>query len=573
GRRQESEMGEIISCPRCKRRCDHTPEETSEETFGTEPPTLPIDAPVPEATIESQIAAKKRGRLRQWLACISATISMIAVGTVYGWITTSLSRLISGENMPLKLTDDEGSWLISLTIIGSMIGPFVGASLADRYGRSLCLIACSGFFILGWLIVLLATNVAALYASRVILGIGVGIAYTTNPMYISEVADTEIRGALGTLTAVNVFTGSLFTCSIGPWVSYATLASILLILPMVFVAIFIWFPESPHYLTAVGRKKEAYKSIAYFKGTTNRSALNRELQFIYKIIDKDSSLKSNRSTEMNRQSWLGRLRLMKQPCNVRALCIIIGLTAAQQFSGNFSTMQYLEVLFTKAKTIDSNIATIIVLSLGLISGTIATATVEKAGRRCLLMISTLGSSVMLLMISGYFGFIATYGDVSGIDFVPIVIVILFQIAYQVGLGTLTNALLGELFPTEAKSIAGAIVMISDGIFGIIVTKLYQVITDNKGPHWMYLIFAICCVIAFFMVLLFVPETKGKNYQEIRALLIRPKAERENAQVENSGSRNEERRVEINGDEERNVIVNVAHEEESPEGNIGKRKKK
>ena len=65
------------------------------------------------------------------------------------------------------------------------------------------------------------------------------------------------------MTVVNVFIGSLFTCCIGLWVSYETLASILLILRMVFVAILIWFLEN--LLVAVGRKKEAYKSIVYFK--------------------------------------------------------------------------------------------------------------------------------------------------------------------------------------------------------------------------------------------------------------------------------------------------------------------
>lgn len=101
------------------------------------------------------------------------------------------------DDTSLKLTKDESSWLVSLTIIGSTIGPFMSASFADRYGHRLCLIGRSEFFILDWLTVLIA-NVGALYASHMILGIGVGIAYTTSP--ISEVTDTEIRDALDTLT-------------------------------------------------------------------------------------------------------------------------------------------------------------------------------------------------------------------------------------------------------------------------------------------------------------------------------------------------------------------------------------
>ena len=62
-------MGEIVSCPRCQR-CQHS-SESSGDTFGTDAPTLPVDGSIPEAIIQDQIAAKKIGRLRQWLASIS----------------------------------------------------------------------------------------------------------------------------------------------------------------------------------------------------------------------------------------------------------------------------------------------------------------------------------------------------------------------------------------------------------------------------------------------------------------------------------------------------------------------
>lgn len=62
-------MGEIVSCPRCERY--QYSSESSEDTFGTDPSTLPVGGPIPESTLQDQIAAKKIGRLRQWLASIS----------------------------------------------------------------------------------------------------------------------------------------------------------------------------------------------------------------------------------------------------------------------------------------------------------------------------------------------------------------------------------------------------------------------------------------------------------------------------------------------------------------------
>ncbi|XP_018396522.1 PREDICTED: facilitated trehalose transporter Tret1-like isoform X1 [Cyphomyrmex costatus] len=475
---------------------------------------------------DEQTKKPERTQWRQWLACISATLSMVAVGTVYGWTTTSLSRLTSGaSDVPIKITDNQGSWIVSLTVIGSMIGPFLGASLADRYGRKRCLLLASGFFIVGWAIVFFVKTVVALYISRVILGIGVGISYTTNPMYVSEVADVEIRGALGTLIAVNVFTGSLFTCSIGPWVSYHVLTGILLAVPIFFVACFSWFPETPAFLAARGRRAEATRSLAFFKGIRDREEARRELEYtlrnvlIEDVCDNTPVIGPGARTEPVKRNWMGKLKLMLLPSNARALGIILSLIATQQLSGNFSTIQYLEVLFKKAAIgIDSNVATILVLAVGLISCGLSTATVEGAGRRPLLIVSTLGSSVTLGILAIYLMLEERGIDVSAANLLPVIDVIIFQVAYQIGLGTLPNALMGELFPTEAKAFAGAIIIVFDGVLGFIVSKLYQVIGDWLGAYTVYYFFAVSCLLAFVMVIFIVPETKGRTFREIQELL-------------------------------------------------------
>lgn len=465
---------------------------------------------------------------------------MVAVGTVYGWTTTSLSRLTSGDSdVPLQLTDDEGSWIVSLTVIGSMIGPFFGVCLADKFGRKRCLMLSSGFFITGWLIVLFAQSVTVLYISRLILGIGVGIAYTTNPMYVSEVADINIRGALGTLIAVNVFTGSLLTCSIGPWVSFQTLTAILLAIPVLFILCFVWFPESPHFLAARGRRIEASKSLAFFKGIRNYNEAKRELNLILRGVSKDDLCKAHLSTNSNqnietvKHTWSAKLRTMMLPNNARALSIIIGLIAAQQLSGNFSTMQYLQILFNKADVgIDSNVATIVVLAVGLVSGSLATATVEGAGRRPLLIFSTFGSFLTLGILAIYLMLDERGVDVSVVNLLPVVDVIIFQIVYQIGLGTITNALIGELFSTEVKGVAGAIVTIFDGLLGFAVSKLYQVIGDKLGTYTVYYFFSVSCLLAFLMITAFVPETKGRTYNEIQILLSGKKHGSSNVRAQN-----------------------------------------
>ena len=453
------------------------------------------------------------------LFSLSATLSMIAAGTVYGWTTTILSRLMKGDDVPMKITSDESSWIVSLAIIGSMIGPFLGAWLASKYGRKFCLLFSSLFYITGWFIVIFANDVRALYTSRIVLGIGVGMSYTTNPMYVSEVADTNIRGALGTLIAVNVFTGSLLACSVGPWVSYTVLGIVLLMVPIIFLLTFIWFPESPYYLASKGRNKEAMKAISFFKGIDDPGELRAEFDIILRNIDENHEYSGN---------WRLKLRRRLTSNNRRAFFIVFGLIVAQQLSGSFSTMQYLETLFRNTNIgMDSNIATIIVLAVGMVSGTLSTGLVENAGRRPLLIMSTLGSAVTLGVLAIYLLLDFKKIDVSSVNLLPVIDVILFQIAYQVGLGTLPNALIGELFPTSAKGIAGAAITVSDGLLGFAVSKLYQVIGDLVGnAHIVYFIFSGSCFLAFIFVLFCVPETKSKTFEEIQKELSKKGGEKE-----------------------------------------------
>ncbi|XP_072750707.1 facilitated trehalose transporter Tret1 isoform X2 [Anoplolepis gracilipes] len=484
----------------------------------------PKEEIVMQASSSQDKRHNKHTQWRQWLACISATLSMVAVGTVYGWTTTSLSRLTSGgSDVPVKITQDESSWIVSLTVIGSMIGPFLGAGLADRYGRKRSLLFASGFFIIGWTVVFFAQSVVALYISRIILGIGVGMSYTANPMYVSEVADVGIRGALGTLISVNVFTGSLLTCSISPWVSYQVLAVIQLAIPILFVVCFSWFPETPAFLVARGRRAEATRSLAFFKGIRDRDEARKELEhalrnnFFEDVCD--NVLATETRTEPVKRSWIVKLKLMLLPNNIRALGIVLGLIMAQQLSGNFSTMQYLEVLFKKvAIGIDSSMATVLVLAVGLVSSGLSTATVEGAGRRPLLIASTLGSSITLAILAVYLMLDGRGVDMSSANLLPVIDVIAFQVAFQIGLGTLPSALIGELFPTEVKAFAGAIVTIFDGVLGFAVSKLYQVIGDWLGADIVYYFFAASCLFAFIMVIFAVPETKGRTFREIQELL-------------------------------------------------------
>ncbi|XP_033302878.1 uncharacterized protein LOC117207108 [Bombus bifarius] len=216
---------------------------------------------------------------RRLLACIAGTITMCLVGTVYGWTNSTFLPLTTGiGDVPLRLTNDEYSWSVSLTVLSSMIGSLLAAHLADRIGRKYCLIACSITFTLGWLHMYFATSVRMLYFARGILGIGVGIARTINPMFLSEVADIKLRGRLGTLIATNVYFGSLVTYIQGLALTYTSHLLTIVGISAISILPLLYIRETPYFLVAKGKKEQACKSIAYYKGIEYPDQVRVELR-------------------------------------------------------------------------------------------------------------------------------------------------------------------------------------------------------------------------------------------------------------------------------------------------------
>lgn len=105
-----------------------------------------------------------------------------------------------------------------------------------------------------------------LYLSRIISGLALGIAYTVTPMYLGEISPPKIRGNLISMLTVAVNMGIVIEYTIGPFLSVKTLALVSLVSPCLFIAVFLWVPESPYYLMLRNDKKRTIKSLVQLRG-------------------------------------------------------------------------------------------------------------------------------------------------------------------------------------------------------------------------------------------------------------------------------------------------------------------
>jgi len=381
----------------------------------------------------------------------------------------------------------------------------VAAFIVDRLGRKTSLLVGGIPLTLSYILIITAWNPYVLYAARGIGGIGQGIAYVICPMYIGEIADKEIRGTLGSFIKLMVTFGELYAHAIGPFVSYQLLGYSCLLIPLIFFMSFPWMPESPYYLLMKGRQDTAMKSLKCLKRCVTSSQLETDMEQMQKIVVRDLN---DRGRFWDLFSTIG---------NRRAVIISIGLQLVLQFSGIAAVESYTqEILEAGDAGLPASISVILLSVLQLIAGLGAVILVDKLGRRPLLIITSLLAGVALTITCVFYLIKFQFGvNTTGYGWLLHSSVIFYELIIALGLNPLPYMMLGELFPTNVKGAAVSLANLMSSLLAFIVSKMYQVISDNWGVYAAFGWFAISCYIGVIFIALVVPETKGKSLLEIQ----------------------------------------------------------
>ncbi|XP_078039585.1 facilitated trehalose transporter Tret1 [Augochlora pura] len=440
----------------------------------------------------------------QYLAAITATLSMATSGAHIGWTSPTLPQLKSPDSHIL-LTSDDASWIASFVLLGSIPGNVFAAFIVDWLGRKICLLIAGVPLTAGWILILVASSPYVLYISRFISGFGLGVAYVVCPMYIGEIADKEIRGSLGSFIKLMVSFGELYAHAIGPFVSYNCLTYSCVVIPIIFFLTFTWMPESPYFLLMKNREEQAMKSLRSLRRYATDEQLEEDMEQIQKTVIRDLTDKGH--------FW----DLFNTPGNRRAVMISFGLQLVLQFSGIAAVESYTQEILEEADTkLSAGIAVIILSMLQLIAGVAAAALVDKLGRRPLLLITTLLGGLSLA-VAGTFYFLKfqMFVDMSNIGWILHASVIFYELIIALGLNPLSYMMLGELFPTNVKGAAVSLANVWASLWAFFVSKMYQVISDSCGVYTSFGWFAVSCFLGIVFIFFMVPETKGKSLLEIQ----------------------------------------------------------
>ncbi|KAH0555190.1 facilitated trehalose transporter Tret1-like isoform X1 [Cotesia glomerata] len=440
----------------------------------------------------------------QYLAAITATLSMGIAGSHIGWTSPSLPYLKS-EISHLPMSNDDSSWIASFFLLGSVPGNLLAAFIVDTIGRKLSLLLAGVPLTLGWLLIIFARNAYYLYASRFISGFGMGIVYVVCPMYIGEIADKKIRGALGTFIKLMVTFGELYSHAVGPFTGFHELTCACLLIPLVFFMTFIWMPESPYYLVMKGKHQEAEDSLKTLKRYSTKNGLQEDMDQMTKAV------------LMDMKSRAGFRDIFMTEGNRKGLTICFGLQLILQFSGIAAIESYTQEIVAPSESgLAPGISVIILSVCQLVAGLGAAVLVDKLGRRPLLLSTTLCAAVVLMVSSAFYILKIELGwPLKGLGWILDSSVILYEFIIALGLNPLPYMMLGELFPTNVKGVAVSMANIWGSMLAFFVAKMFQVVTDTCGMYASFAWFAASCVLGLVFIQWFVPETKGKSLGEIQ----------------------------------------------------------
>lgn len=410
--------------------------------------------------------------------------------------------------MGSPISKTEEGWIGSLLPLGAAIGPFAAGIAADTIGRKKTLLISAVPFIIAFILNIVATNVYYFFISRFLCGLSVGLVFTVLPMYIGEISDDEVRGSLGSLMQLFIVIGLLFSYSLGPYLSVQLFNIILLVPPVAFLVIFLFFiPESPYYLIQADNVDSAEESLMKLRAKSKYD-VQKELETMKGLVQEAQQNKGN------------FFDIFKSRGLTMALFLSVSLVTLQQFSGINIILFYTQDIFTDAGvSLAPEICTIIV---GIVQVGASGATpmlVERKGKRFLLLVSALGMGLSQGVLA-YFFYLKDdkHSDVSAIGWVPIASLIVYMIAYCLGFGPLPWAVMGELFPGNIKSVASTATASGCWVLGFLLTNYFGIVAELIGKSGSFGIFSVCCFGAILFTYKLLPETTGKSLQEIQDIL-------------------------------------------------------
>ncbi|XP_044270984.1 facilitated trehalose transporter Tret1-like [Tribolium madens] len=469
-----------------------------------------VDPPSYSAEHGAQISFVPR-RFPQYVAALTATLSALAAGAVLGWTSPILNEIQHGKFHNITVNSNQMGWIGSFVTLGGMTMCIPTGFLCDLIGRKKTLLLLIVPFAIGWSLILFAKSIVMIYLGRLITGMAAGASCVAAPLYTSEIAQKEIRGTLGSYFQLMVTIGIIFAYLAGKFLTSMGYTIFCASLPVVFIVLFAFQPETPAFCLRSGLYDDALRALVRLRGPCESNEAE--------LAEIEGTLKESL------ESSVSISQTFQKKANIKAFVIAFSLMFFQQFSGINAIILYSSDIFASAgSNLDANTAAIIVGAFQAVATFVSSLMIDKLGRKILLLTSSIVMAFSTLVLAIYFTLkyrTAIDGAVlHEIGFIPIVSLCLFVVVFSIGLGPIPWMISSEIFTPEIKSIASSGAGTFNWFLAFLVTKFYLQVNECVGQDSTFYAFSILSLLGGVFVYFVVPETKGKTVEQVQAELER-----------------------------------------------------
>lgn len=424
-------------------------------------------------------------------------------GFLFGFDTAVISGAEQAIQKYWALNDLQHGFTISIALIGTVTGAFLGRLPADKLGRKTSLIIIAVIFLIGSLGTAFTTNWYLFVTLRFIGGLGVGASSVIAPIYISEISPAAARGRLVILFQFNIVLGILISYLSNYIIgllfqdSWRLMLGIMAIPSFFFLVLLRIVPESPRWLIL------------------NRSQ-NDEARRILQIVNPDTyeqemtniiNAKNEEVKDVNAESLF--TKRYRFPVTLAVLFAFFN-----QVSGINAIIYYAPRIFTAAGLAKSSslLSTAGIGLVNLIFTMIAIGFIDKIGRKKLMMIGSFGLILTLGLVSYSFHDIAANGYL--VSFYLMIYIAFFAFSQ----GAVIWVFISEIFPNQVRAKGQTLGSGTHWVMATLIAFSFPYVTGKIGESWTFLFFTIMMILQLIFVWKMMPETKGKSLEQIEHTL-------------------------------------------------------
>lgn len=459
-----------------------------------------------------------------YVAAITAALAGLLFGLDIGVISGALQDI----TRHFQLSTAESEWVVSSILAGAVVGTLLSGFISVRYGRKNALMVSAVVFMLGALGSATASSVEVLITVRFFLGIGIGIASFTAPLYLSEMAPQRIRGALISMYQLMITIGIVLA-----FISDTTLSEgghwrwmlgVLAIPAGMMLLGVISLPKSPRWLAMQGRNDESRQVLMRLR--SSEQEVNEELRSI------DASLKVKK----------GSFDLLKNRNFRRVLALGIGLQVMQQLTGINIMMYYAPQILKAtgfASTQDQMYGTILIGVVNVLATFIAIGFVDRFGRRPILLIGFIVMGISLAAVGTFMylssGVATGHGamqvyhwvvhlgqlvepagttDVATLHILTVAFLLLFIVGFAMSAGPIVWVLCSEIYPLAGRDLGITFSTTTNWVVNMLVGATFLTLLKDFGHAQTFWLFGAFNIIFIYVTLRYVPETKGVSLERI-----------------------------------------------------------